>query len=337
MNEMTESVPAVNLPKEGTIAAIMDRPAAVFHLNVTVGDVIDKLREIVKTDFVTYGFVLDDSRVLRGIVVMRDLLFNERAVPITQIMIHNPFFLVSGTPVLDAMKEAVTKHFPVYPVCDAQGHLEGEVRGSKLFEAQAVELSAQAGTMVGVEKEERLYTTWQKSFKYRHPWLQLNLITAFTAGAVVSVFQGTIDKYVILASFLPVLAGQSGNTGCQALAVTLRGMTLGDFAKETKKKVLFKEAFLGIMNGFFVGLIAAIAMYLLAKSQGSEEPMILSIIVLVAMVTSCTVSGLSGALVPLALKRLGADPATASSIFLTTATDVASMGLLLGLAALFLR
>ena len=331
----SEGSPEEFYPDE-SIGSIMDPPAAVFMDDLTVGEVIDQLREIVKTNFVTYGFVTNQSGKLSGVIVMRDLLFGDRAEPIASIMIKNPFSLNPSTPILDAMREAVIRHFPVYPICDQSGHLKGEIRGTKLFEVQAVELSAQAGRMVGVEKEERLYTPWKKSFLYRHPWLQLNLITAFVAGAVVSIFQGTIDKYVILAAFLPVLAGQSGNTGCQALAVTLRGMTLGDFAKEGKKNVLFKEAFLGILNGFFVGIMAAIAMYLLARSQGAEEPVVLSLIVLTAMVASCAVSGLSGALVPLALKRLGADPATASSIFLTTATDVASMGLLLGLASLLL-
>src|SRR5436189_3707046 len=100
--------------------------------------------------------------------------------------------------------------------------------------------------MVGVEKEEKLSTPWTRSFKYRHPWLQLNLLTAFVAGAVVSVFQNTIDQLVILAAFLPVLAGQSGNTGCQALAVTLRGMTLGELKSNGIQKLLFKEDFLGL-------------------------------------------------------------------------------------------
>lgn len=319
-----------------SILSLMTPAVAVLSPELNVGEVIDKLRIIVQKEFVTYGFVVDSSNFLIGVVVMRDLLFNDRSVPINTIMLKEPFYFKSNLSLLDAMKASLTRHFPVYPVCDESGHLIGEVRGSKLFEAQAIELSAQAGSMVGVEKEERLSTPWQTSFKFRHPWLQLNLLTAFTAGAVVSMFQGTIDKFVILASFLPVLAGQSGNTGCQALAVTLRGLTLGDAAKHTKKSMMFKECFLGLLNGFFVGLVAGAAMYLLAYTQGSQNPGVLGSIVLVAMVASCAISGLSGALIPLALKKMGADPATASSIFLTTATDVASMGLLLGLASVLL-
>jgi magnesium transporter len=141
---------------------------------------------------------------------------------------------------------------------------------------------------------------------------------------------------VILALFLPVLAGQSGNTGCQALAVTLRGMTLGELKKGTEKELVVKEALLGLLNGAFVGISAGIGMFIVARMQNNENALALSFIVFIAMIGSCMISGISGALIPMTLKRVGADPATASSIFLTTATDVASMGMLLGLATMFL-
>jgi magnesium transporter len=190
--------------------------------------------------------------------------------------------------------------------------------------------------MVGVE-EERLTTPWARSLKFRHPWLQLNLLTAFLAAAVVGIFQETLDKWVILALFLPVLAGQSGNTGCQALAVTLRGITLGELRAGKERALVFKEASLGLLNGVLVGLTAGLGMYIAATSQQNPQALMFAFIVFVAMIGSCVVSGISGALIPLTLKRLGADPATASSIFLTTATDVASMGLFLGLATLMIR
>jgi magnesium transporter len=154
------------------------------------------------------------------------------------------------------------------------------------------------------------------------------------AAAVVGVFQGTIDRLVVLAVFLPVLAGQSGNTGCQALAVTLRGLTLGELRHGSGRRLVLKEGFLGLLNGALVGVSAAAGMYVVARSQANPEALLLSLVVLLAMIGSCLVSGLAGALIPLTLERLGADPATASSIFLTTATDVASMGLFLGLATL---
>jgi magnesium transporter len=210
------------------------------------------------------------------------------------------------------------------------------VKGQVLFEQQAFEISAQAGSMVGVEKEERLATPWPRSWLMRHPWLQLNLLTAFIAAAVVGVFEQTLAQIVVLAVFLPVLAGQSGNTGCQALAVTLRGMTLGELRADKTVQLVAKEALLGALNGFVVGLVAGAAMWFYAGSQGNPQAIQLGVIVAIAMSIACMVSGISGALIPLTMKRLGADPATASSIFLTTATDVVSMGAFLGLATWWL-
>ena len=252
-------------------------------------------------------------------------------------MLRDPFFLVPETELPEAMKQVVRRHFPVYPVCEAGGVLVGQVRGQAMFEEQAYEISAQAGRMVGVDKEERLTTPWARSLRFRHPWLQLNLLTAFVAAAVVGMFQDTIDRIVILAAFLPVLAGQSGNTGCQALAVALRGMTLGELQPGTERRLVLKEAFLGLLNGTLVGLTAALGMYITARAQSHPSAFLLAGIVFCAMIGSCIVSGIAGALIPLALRRFGADPATASSIFLTTATDVASMGLFLTLATVLVR
>ncbi len=214
---------------------------------------------------------------------------------------------------------------------------EAQVRG--LYETvlaeqkRSVELSLQPGAMVGVEKEERLGTPWPRSLRLRHPWLQVNLLTAFAAAAVVGLFQGTINRLLLLTIFLPVIAGQSGNTGSQALAITLRGLALGDLQAGRERDLVRKEALLGLLNGALVGAVAAAAMYAVAASQDSPSAALLGGVVFLAMMGSCLVSGICGAVVPLLLKRFGADPSIASSIFLTTATDVASMGMLLGLAA----
>jgi magnesium transporter len=206
-----------------------------------------------------------------------------------------------------------------------------------MFEEQAYEISAMPGRMVGVDKEERLTTPWPRSLKFRHPWLQLNLLTAFLAAAVVGMFQGTINRIVILAVFLPVLAGQSGNTGCQALAVALRGMTLGELRPGRERLLVLKEALLGLLNGALVGVTAGLGMFVAARMQSHPSAALLGFIVFCAMIGSCIISGIAGAVIPLTLRRLGFDPATASSIFLTTATDVASMGLFLSMAALLVR
>jgi magnesium transporter len=321
---------------EHSIGKLIEAPAAEFRPETSVADVVSQLRESVKRTLITYIFVTDSTRKLVGLVTFRELLYSAPTQRLEEIMLRNPYALKPETPMVDAMRDVVKRHFPVYPVVQADGTLIGQVKGGVLFEAQAVEISAQAGQMVGVEKEERLSTPWQRSFISRHPWLQLNLLTAFIAGGVVSYFQGTVDKIALLAVFLPILAGQCGNTGCQALAVTLRGLTLGEINDKGVTRLLSKEAWLGFLNGSVVGLVAAVAMFLLAKAQANPQPLGLAGITWLAMVLACTLSGLAGASVPLVMKKIGADPANASSIFLTTATDVCSMGFFLGLATLVL-
>lgn len=321
-----------NTYPENSVGRLMKPPVAVFRPEETVGTAIEKLRELTKENFVTYCFVTNAEDRLIGVATMRDLLLNPPEARLDQLMLRDPFSLQPEIPVLEAMKSTLSRHFPVYPVCDSQGKLVGLIRGQTLAEAQAFELTAQAGSMVGVEKEERLATPVWQSFRYRHPWLQLNLLTAFIAAAVVGIFENTLEQIVLLAVFLPVLAGQSGNTGCQALAVTLRAMTLGELKDGKEWKALTKEAFLGLANGALVGLTAGAGMVVYAYMMKNPVPWKLGGIVFLAMIGSCIVSGACGALIPNILRRLGADPATASSIFLTTATDVVSMGLFLGLA-----
>lgn len=321
---------------QGSIGRMMAPVRAVFRPQMTVRETIEQLRPLVRNAFITYGYVTDDSGRMLGIITMRDLLFADEQVVLESIMLRNAFSLTPSLSLADAMKLVLGRHYPVYPVCDDSGVLLGLVRGQTLFEEQAFEITAQVGSMVGVEKEERLATPLPNSFKFRHPWLQINLATAFVAGAVVAIFQDTVDRLVILALFLPVLAGQSGNTGCQALAVTLRGMTLGELKSGMERALVIKEASLGALNGAFTGLVAALGMFIVATYQHNPNALLLSLVVWVALIGSCIASGISGAMVPLTLKRFGFDPATASSIFLTTATDVVSMGLLLGLAALLI-
>jgi len=320
-----------------TVGRLMEPAYAVFSPEMTVAETIARLRSLVKFALITYGYVIDGSGRLLGVVTMRDLLFADDAQRLENVMLREVFSLAPELPLNDAMKLVLERHYPVYPVCDGSGRLLGLVRGQAMFEERAIEITAQVGTTFGVEKEERLATPIGQSFKYRHPWLQLNLATAFVAGAIVAIFQDTVDRLVVLALFLPVLAGQSGNTGCQALAVTLRGMTLGELQKGKGYNLVSKEAWLGFYNGSLTGLVAALGMLGVALYQGYPNAVVLAVVVWMALVGACVVSGICGAMIPLTLKRFGLDPATASSIFLTTATDVVSMGMLLGLATLLVR
>ncbi len=322
---------------EQSIGSMMEPPIAVFPPHSTVAEATEIIRELAASRLVTYGYITDPTGVLLGVVTMRDLLLHQKTDKLDDFMLRSPFALQPQMDLMEAMRLTVNKHYPSYPVCDPRGVLIGIVRGSRIFEQQAIEISAQAGSMVGVEKEERAATPFATSLKFRHPWLQFNLLTAFVAAAVVGLFEDTIARITVLAVFLPVLAGQSGNTGCQAMAVALRGMTLGEVKPGQGHLSLVKEAALGLANGMLVGLTAGAGMFLYATwQQTAEAPLKLSAIVFLAMTFSCFLSGVSGVMVPLTLKKLGFDPATASSIFLTTATDVASMGFFLGIATLWL-
>ena len=316
---------------ENTVGEMMEPALAVLPQTTTVQKAIAFLRKHETPQQITYLYVTDAKEKLVGLIVIRDLLLAKRNHTLAEVMLPEPFALTPDMDLADAVKAAIHRHYPVYPVVDADRHVIGAVRGWRLFERQAIEISAQSGQMVGVDKEERPYTGIWTAFKMRHPWLQVNLLTAFAAGFVVSLFEGTITQIVALAAFLPILAGQSGNTGCQALAITLRGITLGDLDTHPVRKLIGKELALGAINGFLTGLVAGAAMWWSAGS-GSDQGMMLALVILLAMIGACMASGLFGVLVPLTLRRFGADPATASSIFLTTGTDIAGMGLMLALA-----
>lgn len=317
---------------EDSVGWLMEPPVALFRAHMTVGETVEALRKLTKRAFITYGYVTDEDSKLIGVLVMRDLMLSPPEKKLSEVMYTTIFWLEPEMELTDAMHKTLNRHIPVYPVCDRAGHLLGLVRGQSLFEARALELSAQPGTMVGVNEEERLATPVVRSLWMRYPWLLVNLLTAFLAGGVVSLFENTLNQVVLLAAFLPILAGQSGNTGCQALAVCLRGLTLGDLKKGDERKLFLKEASLGLMNGALIGILAGIGMFIYAKTQHNPAAFMLGFVVFASMILSCVVSGLAGAVIPLILSKLGADPATASSIFLTTASDVVSMGTFLALA-----
>jgi len=320
----------------GSVADLMEPVYGQLPETATVADAIAYLREAKNARQITYLYTTDAAQKLSGLVVIRDLLLATPQQPLTEVMMRDPFAFVADKPVGDAVRAAVYRQYPVYPVVDHGGRIVGAVRGWRLLERQAVEITAQSGQMVGVNKEERVYSSLWDAFRMRHPWLQLNLLTAFVAAFVVASFEDTITQIVALAAFLPVLAGQSGNTGCQALAITLRGMTLGDLDDLPIRRVLRKEAFLGALNGLLVGTVAGVAMWFYAAHTGSADPLRLALVICVAMIGACTGSGIFGVLVPVFLRRYGADPATASSIFLTTFTDILGMGLMLGLATMLI-
>lgn len=333
--ENEEDTAAVVSGMETVISELMTSAPAILPASKTVAEAIAHLVKTTELTEVTYFYTTDNARLV-GVVGMRDLLLAKPSQLLSEVMVQEPFAFQPDTSMTEAVKEALYRHYPVYPVVDENQYVIGEVRGWKLYERIATELSAQAGAQVGVAREEQVTTPVFAAFRMRHPWLLVNLMTAFAAAFVVGMFEDTITRVVALAAFLPVLAGQSGNTGCQALAITLRGLTLGQLKDFPVHRLLSKEIRLGALNGFLVGLVAGIAMYGYALATGAVQPVLLGVVIVIAMTGACVSSGIFGVLVPLTLKRFGADPATASSIFLTTFTDIIGMGLMLFLATLLI-
>jgi magnesium transporter len=318
------------------VGRLMMPVSAVFPLGISVSQMIERIRALAARERITYAYVVNAAGALQGVVTMRDLLIAEPSAPIEDVMLRQPFVLDPQMSVEDAMHETARRHYPQYPVCDADGKLLGTVIGAELFEARAYAISAQGERMFGVDGEERLRTPWTRSLKLRNPWLFVNLLAALLVGFIVSLFGATLEKAVLLAAFLPVLSSVAGNTGCQALAVTLRGLALGEYEPGMSGSVLRKELLLGTLNGALIGLAGAAVMYAYALFQHSAQPLAMALTVLAASTFACLAGGFAGVAVPWLLRRAGADPATASSIFLTTTTDIVGMSVFLGMAAALL-
>ncbi len=212
------------------------------------------------------------------------------------------------------------------PVLDVQQRLVGVIHARALMRSLKDSALADMQTMVGVSQEERALSPVLFAVKRRIFWMHINLLTAFLAASVVGLFEQTIAQFTALAVLLPVVAGQSGNAGAQALAVTMRGLALREISIHQWLRLLNKEALTGLLNGVAVALSTAVGVYFWSRSTG------LALVIGVSMVLSMTIACMAGALVPMILTRLRQDPATSSSIVLTTVTDVAGFFSFLGIA-----
>jgi magnesium transporter len=214
------------------------------------------------------------------------------------------------------------------PVVNLQGRFSGIIRSENLFDAVEQDALSDLQTMVGAGKDEHALSTVWTAMRKRHPWLQINLLTAFLAASVVGLFEGTIAKFTALAVLMPVVAGQSGNSGSQALAVTLRGLALREIGSNAWSRVMRKEMAAGLLNGVGIALVTSLSVYVWSKSPG------LALVIGLAMIASMTIAGVAGAFIPIMMARLGQDPATSSTIVLTTVTDVSGFFSFLGIATL---
>jgi len=310
-----------------TAGALMDPRITAFGENITVDEALRKMRTFKEKELGAIYLQNENGR-LAGAVPLGEIA---TAAPETKLkeLVRGATAMVTVTASREEIVDYLKEHrLATLPVVDADSRLVGVIRYRQLVAAAEAEASMSMQTMLGVGKEERALSSVRFAVRNRLPWLQINLLTAFAAASVVGAFEGTIAKYTALAVLLPVVAGQSGNAGMQALAVTMRGLALREIRPKHWPRLIVKEAGVGILNGLAVALTTMIGVFFWSKSYG------LTLVIGIAMVMSMLIAGLSGALVPVVLKALRQDPATSSSIVLTTFTDCGGFLSFLGLATL---
>lgn len=312
---------------DNTAGRLMDTQVQPYRADMLVRDAIAVLRQYRGMSLQSIKIV-DESNRLLGIATFRALLLAEEGRPLSDIVEPAEAVVTPMDPREEVVQRLEQFNLQELPVVDLEGHFLGIIRQAALVEALKASVSADMQTMVGASRDERALSTSWFAVRKRMPWLQVNLLTAFLAASVVGLFESTIATYTALAVLLPVVAGQSGNAGAQALAVTMRGLALREIRIAHWLRVLRKEVNTGFWNGISIAATCAIGVYFWSGSFG------LVLVIASAMVIAMVAAGMAGALVPITLTRLGQDPAVASSIILTTVTDVVGFFSFLGIATL---
>lgn len=311
-----------------TAGGLMEPRVVAFRPSSTVREVIRRLRSLRRTG-VQDVFLVDERGRLLGSVSLQDIVLAALDERLDELVKSRPVFVTATASRDEVVSELETHRVGSLPVVDFDGRLIGVLRQQELINAARQDATADLLTMVGVSADERALSTPMFAVKKRLPWLQINLLTAFLAAAVVGIFEGTIAKFTALAVLLPVVAGQSGNTGAQALAVTMRGLALREIRTSHWVRVVMKELAVGAANGVAVALTTSVAVYIWSQSLG------LALVIAISMVISMTAAGFAGAAIPVILAKLNQDPANSGSIILTTVTDVVGFLSFLGIATLF--
>lgn len=311
----------------GSAGRVMDTRIPSFRGDQAAAVTLEQLRQAKPKDL-RQLFVVDAERRLKGVVDIHDLMIAEPTDLLREIS-RPPNAVVSP---FDDREEVAQKlrdfQIDVLPVIDIHGRLIGAIRHDALLKTLEEAASVDIQMMVGAGREERALSEPQFAVRKRLPWLQINLATAFVAAAVVGLFESTIAQFTALAVLLPVVAGQSGNAGAQALAVTMRGLALREISTRHWLRVLFKEMRVGLINGVAVAVTTGAGVLLWSGNSG------LALVICIAMVLSMVIAGIAGAVIPIALTRFGQDPAQSSTIVLTTVTDVIGFLSFLGIASL---
>jgi len=271
--------------------------------------------------------VINDQNILLGIVSLKDIIKARNNVRIKEL-IKSDFVYVKA----DTDQEEVAKLISQYnltsiPVVDDDMHLLGRITFDDVIDVMEEENTEDILKISGVSEDEELAGNWKEAVKSRLPWLVLNLGTAFLAASIIRNFDSTIASMGVLAGYMVMIAGMGGNAATQALAVTVRRISLNDLSDNQAYRTVLKEFTVGLINGATIGCI--VFLFALIYDQ---NPM-LGLVIFIAMTGNLIIAGIAGSAIPLVLKRIGIDPAIASSIIITTFTDVFGFLLLLGLAS----
>lgn len=312
-----------------TAGGMMSPGFTAISKDLVVQDAIRIIRNSGKKKPLYYVYVTDSENHLEGVLGMRELILADPHTPISSILMKDVISVPADMDREDVVKLASRHRYLTIPVLDSEKRLLGLIYSEDLIEAAEEEASEDIQKMFGAGGDEEALSPISFSIKKRLPWLHVNLATAFLAAAVVGIFENTIARITALAVFLPVVAGQGGNTGAQTLAVVIRGLALGEIEKSLARRVVIKETIMGFINGITVGLVTAAVAYF-----WNGNPYF-GLVIGLAMVANTLIAAVSGAIIPIAMRALGWDPAQSSSIILTTVTDVMGFFSFLGLATLF--
>ena len=271
--------------------------------------------------------VVDDKNHLVGIVSLKDIIKAKNTIRIIELIKADFVYVKADTDQEEVAKLISQYNLTSIPVVDDHMHLLGRITFDDVIDVMEEENTEDILKFSGVSEDEELSGNWKEAVKSRLPWLIVNLGTAFLAVSVIRHFDDTIKQLGILAGYMVMIAGMGGNAATQALAVTVRRISLNDLTDNQAYRTVLKEFTVGLINGAVNGAIV-----LLFALFFDGNPM-LGLVIFLAMTGNLVIAGVAGSSIPLVLKRVGIDPAIASSIIITTFTDVFGFLLLLGLAS----
>ncbi|HEU4559537.1 MAG TPA: magnesium transporter [Longimicrobium sp.] len=313
---------------EESAGGIMTTELVAVPVSLTMAETIDEVRrQAQEVAEIWVVFVVDAGGLLLGYLPLQTLVTAAPDARVDELVLPPVAAVLPDTPQDEVGRVLSRYNLSVVPVVDAEGRLLGGVTFDDVIDVVEMEATRDILALGGTSGEEELRGGWWDATRARLPWLFVNLLTAFAASSVVIAFQGTVAALPLLAAWMPVIAGMGGNTGTQALAVTVRRLALSQESAGRRWSVVGKEVLVGLGNGLAIGIIVALVAYLLNQNA------MLGLVVLIAMWLNLAVAGFAGAFVPIVLERLKVDPAVASSIFVTTFTDMCGFLLLLGLAS----